>query len=80
MKKNSLGFTLIEVVIGITILVVLATLTTNTINPLELIKRARDAQRVSDMKSLEKAINVVLEESTKSFEKVLCEGGGNTCD
>lgn len=79
-KMSSKGFTLIELAIVIALLAVVATVTTDTINPLELVRRARDSRRVEDMKALEKTINFILSESTESAEKVLCEGGGNTCE
>lgn len=53
------GFTLIELLIVIGILAVLATMTVLVLNPAELFKQARDSQRMSDFKAIEKAIAFV---------------------
>lgn len=50
------GFTLIELLITVGILAVLATLTVLVINPVELFRQARDAQRLNDMEVLTKTI------------------------
>lgn len=57
MKK---GFTLIEILIIITIIAVLATLTIYFLNPFEISKRNRDLQRLKDLESLASAINTYL--------------------
>lgn len=57
--KTQKGFTLIELLIVIGILAVLATMTALVLNPAELFKQARDSQRMSDFKAIEKAIAYV---------------------
>ena len=49
MRKNPAGFTLIELMLSITIVAVMAGLMTAVINPNELRKRVRDAQRKKDL-------------------------------
>ncbi|MEK7593225.1 MAG: type II secretion system protein [Patescibacteria group bacterium] len=53
MKK---GFTLLELLIVIGIMAVLVTAATIVLNPAELLKQARDAQRLSDLDAIKTAI------------------------
>jgi prepilin-type N-terminal cleavage/methylation domain-containing protein len=53
MKK---GFTLLELLIVIGILAILSTTMILVINPAELLKKARDSQRISDLNTLKTAI------------------------
>lgn len=57
MKK---GFTLIELLIVIGILAILATVALLVINPAELLRQARDSQRISDLGSINSAIGLYL--------------------
>lgn len=60
------GFTLIELLVVIGILAVLATLVVLVLNPAQLFAQARDAQRVSDFATLQRAINFTLSTATLS--------------
>ena len=53
MKK---GFTLLELLIVIGILAILSTTMILVINPAEILKKARDSQRISDLNTLKSAI------------------------
>ena len=57
MKK---GFTLIEIVIVLSIIIILIGLLTYLIKPIEIFKKNRDFQRLNDLKNLELAINTYL--------------------
>ena len=57
MKK---GFTLIELLIVIGILAILATVVVLVLNPAELLRQARDSQRLSDLGSVKSAIGLYL--------------------
>lgn len=57
MKK---GFTLLELLIVIGILAILSTTMILVINPAEMLKKARDSQRISDLNNLKSAISLYL--------------------
>ena len=62
MKKNSSssssGFTLLELLIVVSILAVLATVVVIVINPAQILTRARDSNRLSELASLNKALQI----------------------
>src|SRR5690348_2992329 len=55
-NKNRKGFTLIELLVVIAIIAVLAVVVILSLNPAELLRQARDSNRVSDMATLKSAI------------------------
>lgn len=77
---KSQGFTLVELLVVIAIIAVLAAVVVLIINPLELTRRSRDAARLTDLSSLQNAINVAVQESSGSAS-ILCTGGsaGSGC-
>ena len=60
MKKNntSKGFTLIELLVVIAIIAILAVVVVLTLNPAELLRQARDSNRVSDFATLKSALSL----------------------
>lgn len=54
------GFTLIELLVVIAIIAVLAVVLVLTLNPAELLKQARDSNRISDLNTLKSAISLYL--------------------
>lgn len=56
------GFTLLELLVTITIMAILATMSIVVINPTEIVKKARDAKRISDITQLKQAIDLSLAE------------------
>jgi prepilin-type N-terminal cleavage/methylation domain-containing protein len=52
------GFTLIELLVVIAIIAILAVVVILTLNPAELLRQSRDADRVSDMATLKSAISL----------------------
>ncbi len=58
------GFTLVELLIVIAILAVLGVAVVLVLNPAELIRRSRDATRISDLATLNSAVAFYLTEAT----------------
>ena len=59
-KTNKKGFTLIELLVVIAIIAILSVVVILTLNPAELLKQARDSNRVSDLSTLKSAISLYL--------------------
>ena len=57
-EMNSEGFTLIELVTAIGLLAVASTMLVLVINPAEILREARDARRVSDLKTMNEALEI----------------------
>lgn len=73
MKKR--GFTLLELLIVIGILSILTTVVAFVLNPAELLKQARDSQRLSDLNSLQTALGLYVA-SVDSLNLGACTAGG----
>ena len=58
--KKKKGFTLIELLVVIAIIAILAVVVVLTLNPAELLRQARDSQRVSDLGTLKSAVSLYL--------------------
>lgn len=76
MKK---GFTLLELLIVIGILAILATAATLVLNPAELLKQARDTQRIADLNALKAAIALHLTTGTTPDTNVGGSGAAARC-
>lgn len=59
-SRKTTGFTLIELLVVIAIIGILAALLVLAINPVEMQRRARDATRMSDFASLQRAIDLAV--------------------
>lgn len=68
------GFTLLELLIVIAILAILTTVVVLVLNPAEYLAQARDSQRISDLNTLNNAINLYI--ASISTLSLTC--GGNT--
>ena len=79
MRNNKKGFTLVELMIVIAILAILAAIVIFALNPAELFRRARDSQRMSDIRVLSSAISYYLADATTPIldgsTNTLCTGG-----
>ena len=61
MKKNkNSGFTLLELLIVIAIIAILSVALVIVLNPVETLKKARDAQRISDLSTIKTAIGLYM--------------------
>src|SRR3989338_6321540 len=68
------GFTLLELLIVITILAILTLVVVLFINPVEILKKSRDVQRMSDLDITRTAINLYLQDSSSNTL-----GGSTAC-
>jgi len=65
MKQNrERGFTLLELLIVISIIAILSIALVFMLNPAETLKKSRDAQRISDLKTVKTALGIMLTAST----------------
>jgi len=64
MTKTKKGFTLLELLIVIGILSILSTTVILVINPAQLLKKARDSQRISDLNTMKTAIAYYITEAS----------------
>lgn len=65
--KQTKGFTLIELIITVSILAVLIAAIVVALNPAEQLKRSRDAKRVADLDAMKTAINLYLAQATTTI-------------
>lgn len=63
-QKRENGFTLLELLIVIAIIAILSIALVFMLNPAETLKKARDAQRISDLKSVKTALGIMLTASS----------------
>ncbi|MBI5077799.1 MAG: type II secretion system protein [Candidatus Yonathbacteria bacterium] len=76
MKKNREGgFTLLELLIVISIIAILSVALIFVINPAETLRKSRDAQRISDLSTLKTAIALYLTSTTTPY---MGTGNSNT--
>jgi len=68
---NRKGFTLIELLVVIAIIAVLAVVVILSLNPAELLRQARDSNRVSDMATLKSALSLFQADVTTSSVSAL---------
>jgi prepilin-type N-terminal cleavage/methylation domain-containing protein len=61
-NKNKKGFTLIELLVVIAIIAILAVVVVLTLNPAELLRQARDSNRISDFATLKSALGLYSED------------------
>lgn len=61
-RTNKKGFTLLELLIVITILAILTLVVVLFINPVEILKKSRDVQRMSDLSTAKTAIVLYLQD------------------
>lgn len=67
MTLRQKGFTLVELLIVITILVILGLFVVLLINPAEILSKARDSQRISDLATLKSAAQLYLTDGIVSM-------------
>lgn len=65
-QTNKKGFTLLELLIVITILAILTLVVVLFINPVEILKKSRDVQRMSDLATVKTAIALYLQDKASN--------------
>ena len=65
-KHAQKGFTLIELLVVIAIIAILSVVVILTLNPAELIRQARDSNRISDLNTIKSAISLFLADTASS--------------
>lgn len=76
-EKRNTGFTLLELLIVISIIAILSIALVFMLNPAETLKKARDAQRISDLKTVKTALGIMLTaSSTPSLDNFAVNGLG----
>lgn len=73
-EKKEGGFTLLELLIVVSIIAILSVALIFVLNPAETLKKSRDAQRISDMATLKTALGLML---TSSSTPYLASGNTN---
>ncbi len=63
-NRNRRGFTLIELLVVIAIIAVLAVVVILSLNPAELLRQARDSNRISDMGTIKSSLALYLADQT----------------
>ncbi len=72
---NPRGFTLLELLIVISIIAILSVALVLVLNPAETLKKARDSQRIADLNTLKTALGIYVTSTTTPF---LGSGTSNT--
>lgn len=77
-KKS--GFTLLELLIVIAIIAILSVVVVLFINPVEMLKKGRDVQRISDLATMKTAISLFLQDNASNSlgSTVACSTTGTT--
>jgi prepilin-type N-terminal cleavage/methylation domain-containing protein len=80
-RKPSAGFTLLEILLVVALIVILAAIIFTLINPAESLKKTRDAQRISDLSSIKTAIGFYVTNTTTpqlaGTDNVACKTGNS---
>lgn len=81
MQKSKRGFTLIELLVVIVLIVILAASVMIAINPVEMMRKGRDATRLSDLTTVRNAINLMLAENVVPGDSAMrnSQTGTRTC-
>ena len=66
-KQNNKSFTLIELLVVLALVAILSVVVVMTLNPAELIKQARDSNRLSDLSTINTALNLFSADVTSGF-------------
>lgn len=79
-NKTQKGFTLVELIVVIAIIAVLAGVLVLAINPATLLAKGRDAKRLDDLDTLNKALSLALVDGEITLTAVSAPVGGQAAD
>ncbi len=74
------GFTLVELLVCITIVSIISAIVMIIINPVEVNKRGRDATRLADFANISQALSLTMHYSTAPKTEVLCFNSSPICE
>lgn len=66
------GFTLLELLIVISIIAILSVALVMVLNPAEILKKSRDSQRIADLNTIKTALGVYVTSTTTPFSATIC--------
>lgn len=72
LKDTSRGFTLIELLVVIAIVAVIAAIVVVLVNPLEIMRKSRDATRLADLKAIMKSVEVGVQDAGGPATSFFC--------
>ena len=79
-NKTQKGFTLVELIVVIAIIAVLSGVLVLAINPAALLAKGRDAKRLDDLDTLNKALSLALVDGEIALTAVSAPAGGQAVD
>lgn len=79
-KNNKKGFTLVELMVVLTIISIIFAILFVLVDPTELVRRGRDDNRLEDMSNIQKAINIALQDAGDGVGGVLCNNQEPPCE
>ncbi len=79
--KSQKGFTLVEILIVVSLIAILAVVALITINPAEAQRRARDTQRIKDVSTMQSIVEQYMSDNPTTFSATnkVSTGGTNNC-
>lgn len=80
LMKSQKGFTLVEILIVVSLIAILAVVALITINPAEAQRRARDTQRIKDISTLQSIVEQYLSDNPSDFTPITATSTGLTND
>ena len=78
-QQNQKGFTLIELLVVLGLIGILAAVLIAVIKPTEIFRKARDSQRLGDLRNLDQALSAYIVESSQTGNIILDNSNNTTC-
>lgn len=78
-ENRKRGFTLLELLVVMSIVIVLVGLVLFIIDPVQIQRGNRDSERLADLANLNNAISNAVKDASDSAEAILCKGSAYPC-